>query len=140
MAFRVVVRKDLGLVFTEYRDVVDDSQLVMARDSTLEHPDFVAGMVELTDLSGLTGSNVDFDRMKSHRSRMAEYYDVETDHHIVASSELGFGLVRIYLSLAEDGVPNVNLHLHRSEQEALNAMGRPESSIAELLGADAARP
>lgn len=137
MAFSVSVHKDIGLIFTQYSGCVDLIQLQQALSAALEHSDYRPGMVELTDVSSVTETDLDFAKMLVHKSRMAAYYGAQKEtinHYIVASEDLGFGMARMYQSLAEDTVPNMNLHLFRTEQEALLAMGREETSIAELLG------
>ena len=135
MAFSVSVHKELNLVFTEYRGHLDTPQLIEALACTLEHPDYRAGMVELTDLSGVTGMDLDYERVRTHVSRMANHYghqQEQTEHYAIASADLAYGMTRIYQALSETNVPNMTLHVYRSEGDALRAMGRDEDSIAEL--------
>ena len=137
MAFFVSVHKDLNLVYTDYSGQLNRAQIAKALAATLEHPDYRPGMIELTDLTRLISVDMDFNHMLGHQSRMAAHYGGQqeiTEHYVVAPTDLGFGMSRMYQTLAEEGVPNMNLHLFRSERDALQAMGRNETSIAELLG------
>ena len=91
MAFSVSVHKQLNLVFTEYSGFIDTAQLLQALSETLEHPDYKQGMVELTDLSGVTKTDLDFRQMLSHRARMAAHYDRQserTEHFAIAPTDL----------------------------------------------------
>ncbi len=134
MAFHVSVHQDLHLVFTEYSGRVDTDQMIGALQATLDDPDYVPGM---TDVSGVTAVDLDFQTMLAHRTRMAAHYGGQsehTPHFVVASTDLGYGMARMYQTLSEDGVPHMTLNLFRSEPDALQAMGRTETSISDLLG------
>ena len=67
--------------------------------------------------------------MATHYGSQSE----QTEHYVVASADLAFGMARMYQTLADGDVPNMKLHVFRLEREALQAMGRDEDSIAELL-------
>ena len=137
MAFSVSVRKDLHLVFTRYSGFIDAAQLAQALNAATDHPDYVPGMTELTDLSGIERTDINFAKMIDHRTKMAQHYDPQparTQHYLIAPTDLGYGMVRMYQTLAEDKINNMDLRLFRSEREALQDMGRTETSVAELLG------
>ncbi|MEP2716580.1 hypothetical protein [Pseudophaeobacter sp.] len=137
MAFSVTVLKDLNLVVTQYSGVVDAAQMMAAQRATLEDADYQPGMVELTVVSELQETDMDFPQVLSHRARMAEYYGGKqepTAHYIIAATDLGYGLARMYQTLVEEHIPNLHLSIYRSEGEALQAMGRAEANLAELLG------
>ena len=94
-------------------------------------------MIKLTNLSGVTDITLDFGHVLRHQNRMAGHYDrqqVLTEQFIIAPTDLAYGMTRMYQSLAEGRIPLMRLHLFRSEAEALAAMGRKETSIAQLLG------
>lgn len=120
----------------EYSGSLDNEQMIKAWAATLEHPDYRPGKVELTDVSGVTEMALDSKSMISLRSRMVTHYGGQSEHtrhYVVASTDLSFGMTRIYQTLSEVDVPNMTLHLYRSEREVLLAMGREEESNAELL-------
>lgn len=140
MAFSISVHKDLDLVFTRYRGFVDTQQLVEAQSAVRAHPDYTPSMTELTELSDVTDTDLDFKSILSHAWRMANHYNGtarRTHHYIVAATDLGFGMARMYEAVAETDLPNMTLLVFRSEREALQSMGREETSITALLGAQA---
>lgn len=141
MAFSVLVYKELNLVLTQYSGQLDVAQMAEALAATLAHPDYTPGMMELTDLSQLTAADLDFDRMLGHKSRMAAHYGgqaVATTHYVIAPTDLGFGITRMYQTLMQDEVPDLDLRVFRSESEALEAMGLVLPNLAALRGEDGA--
>ncbi|TCL09066.1 hypothetical protein BXY66_1109 [Shimia isoporae] len=138
MGFEVTVSKELNLVYTKYSGFVKTRETEQAMFATVEHPDFLPGMSELTDLSEVEGTELVVESMDAHTSQLAVHYEMQaklTTHYIYAPDDVGFGLAQAHREIAKGQIENLTVLIFRSEAEVLNAMGRNESSIAELLRA-----
>lgn len=136
MGFEVIVSKELKLVYTKYFGFVERQEMEQALFATLEHPEYSPGMSELTDLSMVEGAELSLETIEDHTSQVAAYYEMQaklTAHYVFAPTDLGFELVQEHRKFALQSIDNLKLKVFRSEAETLKAMGRSETSIAELL-------
>ncbi|MBE1292974.1 MAG: hypothetical protein GJ677_10840 [Rhodobacteraceae bacterium] len=136
MGFEVIVSKELKLVYTKYFGFVERQEMEQALFATLEHPEYVPGMSELTDLSLVEGAELSLKTIDDHTSQVAAHYEMQakfTAHYVFAPTDLGFELVQAHRKLSQQRIDNLTLYIFRSEAETLKAMGRSETSIAELL-------
>lgn len=130
------VHKELNLVYTKFWGFVETCELEQATFNTLEHPDFSPGMLELTDLSGVEGTDLDFESLGAETSRSIAYYEIiaeQTSHFVFAPTDLGFDLAQEHFRRVQIEVANLKVGLFRSESEMLRAMERKAKSIDELL-------
>lgn len=135
MAYFYSIHSNLNLLYTELEGFMRSEELIEANYEISTDPLFRPGMLELTDISRVTGTDFGFDGLSNHSKFSAKYYSASkrTESHMIAPSDLTYGLARVYASLLESKVPSLELHLHRSESDALAAMGRPERTVKELL-------
>lgn len=100
------------------------------------------GRPELIDHSDLTGADINYGYAKSMlRQVNAQMGDVKVNTHTViyAPGGTAFGLSRMYQLLAElsDGIA---VEVFDTEREALDALGLPHESIADLLAVETFHP
>jgi len=136
MGFEVNVSKELKLVYTKYFGFVKRQETEQALFATLEHPEYLPGMSELTDLSMVEGTELSSETIGDHTSQVAAYYEMQakfTAHYVFAPTDLGFELAQAHRKLAQQSIDNLTLNIFRNEAETLKTMGRSEATIAELL-------
>ncbi len=132
----MLVHKELNLVYTKFWGFVDTRELEQATFNTLEHPDFAPGMLEVTDLSAVEGTDLDVESLDAQTLRSTAYYEInaeQTSHFIFAPTDLGFDLAQEHFRRVQIEVDNLKVGLFRSEGEMLKAMEIKAKSIDELL-------
>lgn len=136
MSVQVLVHKELNLVYTKFWGFVAAHEIEKAMFDTLEHADYSPGMLELTDLSGVEGTDLDLESLETQTSRSAAYYEInaeQTSHFVFAPTDLSFDLAQEHFRRVQSEIDNLKVSLFRSEIETLRAMGSKAKSIAELL-------
>ena len=102
-------------------------------------PEYEVGMPELADLSGITGHNLNFDKMRL----LAIAANTEGKESgrlkkiaVFAPDPALFGMARMFSTLSELELGNARAAAFQTQSEALEFLGRPEAGFEEIPGYD----
>ena len=128
---------DLNLVYARWWGRVDTDTRQRNFEAYLNDIHYKAGRPELIDLSGVTGSDFDFERAQAliHQLRSKGPPQGAHTHRVLwAPEDVPYGCARIFQSVSE--VSQIgHVEVFRNEQNALLALGLPQKTIASLLDA-----
>jgi hypothetical protein len=132
-----VIWKDINLVDVTCRGHVTAAEIRDVYGQYRADPDYVPGRPELIDCS--QASDVDLDlRSVQGLIRMANQQPpgqlVETHVVMLAYSPWSFGVMRMFESVSQV-VKGVRVQACRNDREALDALGIPLESLAEMRSA-----
>lgn len=106
--------------------------------SYLADPDYRAGRAEFVDLSGVEGSDFDFDRAQMLVHQLKEQgppTDVATQRVLWAPGDVPYGCARMYQAVAEV-MHNGHVEVFRNEGRALAALSLEHHGVADLLASE----
>ena len=126
---------DKKITYVHYTGVIDADDVVRAAKTNAAQPNFAPGMIELIDLREILEFDMSYRTMSNMIYRLGKLHTLHgppAQELLLAENDVAFGMARMFESIVElAGGPNV--HIARSEAEALLRLGRPERSISELL-------
>lgn len=122
MPWEFYINKELNTVFFQANGEYTDDDLLAGQDYCQSHPDYDCKMDQLNDFSQVTRFRITpvglwrviYGRKGRGGGRMA----------VVASSNLGFGLGRMF-EMMQDGSP-FKVHIFRARSDALRWLGLNE--------------
>ena len=122
-----ILPKDNLVVIAHYGTITTDENIATLRHIRSD-PEARDDQDYLVDFSRVTTFDMDFRRMLAHVNRLQEQvpHGAGTATAIVAPGDVGFGLARMYQSLAEGRLP-FRIGVFRSRPEAMAFLGRPDA-------------
>lgn len=134
MPIRHRLRSD-GVLLTEATGVVTESDLISHLRSHVEDPELRPGMDEIVDLRGVT--ELDLSTPALRRVILFEQQHLEPFRlariAIVASTDLPFGLSRMYQSLTDQAGTEVSVHRTLEEAEIRLGAGGTGGTISPAI-------
>jgi len=123
---RYAIDEQLGLVVVSASETVNAAQLLVLRQQVKDDPDYDHRWPVLIDLSG--ASALDFSAADLRNLAASAITHPSARQAIVVSSELGFGLARMFATFSAVSTHSENVRVFRSTQEAqswvLSALNR----------------
>ncbi len=125
------IDKNLGVVLTTATGRLTDEDILEDKRQLTSDPDFSPGLVELSDIRAVTELAVTPEGIAKMVMQDAEDADKLGAHKlaIVVSKEVAFGLARMYESMTEQNMPNVQIF--REMSEAREWLGLPAEDMAD---------
>lgn len=125
----------LDLLYARYRGVISLPLFPDIYQIYLSDPDYRLGRPELIDMGGVSRFDLDYEQVRGILYSVARNLPrgaPPIPTAIIAPNDVGFGLARMYQSLAEySGVLEVSVH--RDAGEAMARLDLPYVSVAQLL-------
>lgn len=121
------IHPDLDLVHLRHTGHVAVEDLIGVLKASRTHPDYRAGMKELSDCSQLTGTDITLSEVSDISQWIRRYYGKHDKDFLTcqyAPGALAFGMCRMYHTLIQD-VPNLHLALVDNAPEALAFLDLP---------------
>lgn len=119
------IDKNLGAVFTTASGRLTEEELLADKQKLTADPDFSPGLVELSDIRAVTDLAITPEGVARMVMQDEEDADKLGSHKlaIVVSKEVAFGLGRMYESMTQNNMPNVQIF--REMEEARDWLGLP---------------
>lgn len=124
------------LVYFRFSGVITTPELVAAKQSVDESPLGPVGYNELADMRDATDFQVEFSTMMMMASNAARAAETRYDAPrlcILESSDLAFGVSRMFQSLIDAHNTDLSITIVSTEDEALAQFGLTGTSIKALL-------
>ena len=134
--FSTCLERDL--VYARWHGAIDYPQFVQNFADYVSDAHYRPGRPELLDHSGITSFDINFNLVRSILRKVNDQSPAAkvTTHTVIYSpNETVFGMGRMYQILA-DLAEGIKVEVFQTEREALDALGLPYASIAELLDAE----
>lgn len=133
VTFQILPRR--GLVYVRYEGFARLADSFAAFGQYAAHPDRRPGQKQLVDLAGLTGLEKDYAKLFELQAKKAEVFlagEAQTLLVYHAPNELSYGMARMILRSWEP-IRSVIPLIQQTEAGALELLGQPETSFAEML-------
>lgn len=135
MAVDFRILPEVGLVYIRYSGLMLVEESGRALASYLQNPDYRPGQKQLVDLSDVEEWERDFPKLMALQARKAEaFYKPEAPTLIAAiAPNAKARQVADFISRTWDAFENVAYLVSETEHQALELLGVPARSVADLL-------
>lgn len=133
MAIHYAIIQELELVYQNWSGHVSLSEIARAIETYTADQHRLSHRRQLIDFEGAKTFDISQEDMRAIL-KMETSGDIQPPFQsvVIAPSDLAFGLSRQYQSLASASDIG-NVQVFRNEKQALSALGRPESTVKEML-------
>ncbi len=124
MPIKYTIDRIHRVVYTEASGILTEEELIQHKHDLVNHPDFMPGMVELSDAREVREIAISPAGLQRFTAIDASYADLLKDYKlaIVVTADLAFGMARMYEMMTSGNIPNV--HIFRDMEEAKKWLGR----------------
>lgn len=122
------IDREQNIVWVSYSGYVTAQETMENFDNGRAHADWSAELDAFVDMSGMTGTDVDFNQMLGivHRKTLHLRSERTARMAFWAPTDLGFAVARMYAALIEDPA-KIRVEVFRLRNEALAFLGRTSS-------------
>lgn len=134
MPVQTVILPEIDLAFTRWYGEIDLDQMLSSQRAYTAMPLYHVQRTHLFDVSDVTEAKIDFDgftefvELVNSQSFTSEPKQVVT----IAPTDVLYGRARQYQSLIE-AAGHIRVQICRDERSALQFLGRPETTLSEML-------
>ena len=123
---------DSSLSVCVYDGVLTGAEIRDGLKAHVQDPIYHPQMTEIADLTSVMRFDLDFAQADAVVRSLNELYSVEKKIHILTSSELAYGIGRMFQNLMATHGGSTAL-IHKSETETLEALALPYRTMKDLL-------